>query len=128
MIGSIKSALNKLIDDFKNYLETQFEYIKFDLTEKLTRIATSIITVSIIILLLLPFVFFISFALAYYLGNYFGSDPIGFLIVAGIYLIIAIFTIALRKPLIINPLLRKFVNVIFSDYNRQIKEEEEDEE
>jgi len=54
-------------------------------------------------------------ALAFYLGDLLKSVEGGFLAVMGIYLILAVLLVALKKPLIERPLIDKTINQVLGD-------------
>lgn len=124
----ITNQLNYLIKDLQQYVERRLEYAKLDVTEKTVRIVSFLITVILLTLIIFPFLLFLTFALAYFIGQLLHSVALGFLIVAGGYLLLAIFLIAVRKPLITKPILKAMVNMIFDTPNRWDKTEDDDEE
>ncbi len=103
----------------KEYVETEFALLKVELVEKSSKVLASLITrVALVALLILPF-FFGLFALAFYLAEVFGSNAIGFGLVAGGITVLYIIGVVARKFLIGNPLqdlfINKFADILFKD-------------
>jgi len=58
---------------------------------------------------------FISVAGAIAIGNLLDSNALGFLIVAGIYLIIALLLFLVKDKIVEGPILEKFSEIFFND-------------
>jgi hypothetical protein len=58
---------------------------------------------------------FISIAGAMALGQLFQSYPLGFLAVAGIYLILALLLFLVKDKIVEGPILEKFSEIFFND-------------
>ena len=71
-------SIGKLLLEFKKYLELQKEFVKLDATEKMTVILSAILIVTVLLLLGSIVLLFLTFALAYYLGDVLGSLSLGF--------------------------------------------------
>ena len=129
IMASITNHFNQLLQDFRKYIETRMEYAKLDVTEKTVRIVTLLITLFLLTLVIFPFFLFLSFAASYFIGQLLNSVALGFLIVSGVYFVLGMFILILRKPLIMKPMLRMMVKTIFDQPNGpKIKFEDEDEE
>lgn len=114
MFSSSKSieSIGKLFLEFKNYLELQKEYVKLSAAEKLTVMASAIIIVSVMLVLGAITLLFLTFALAYFLGNALGSLPVGFSLIALLVLIFMGIFYANRNRFVIQPLAR-FMTKLF---------------
>ena len=100
-----------IIDQLKEYAETQIKLAKYEAIDKSTTVFASLITDVIVSISLILTFLFLSFALAFYLSNLLNhSYAGGFGLVALLYLIIAIIIILakgkLQKP-IVNLLIKK---------------------
>ncbi len=114
MFGSEKNieSMKKLFLEFKKYLELQRKFFMWGVGEKLTvLLATLAISVVVIILAALTLLF-LTFALAYYIGNITDNLPLGFVCVGGVLVLTLIVFYALRSKLIIQPL-AKFIIELF---------------
>lgn len=106
--------LNNLSDDTKTYIESEIAFYKLDAYKKLIK-ATSLILRFVLnqIILILMFLF-ISIGISLFLGNLLGYYYLGFLIIAGVYILIFLFLLIFGKPIIEKKVL-KIYNLIFKD-------------
>jgi ABC-type sugar transport system permease subunit len=100
-----------IIDQLKEYAETQIKLAKYEAIDRSSKFLASFITDMVVAVVFVLTFLFLSFALAFILSRWLGSNWAGFGCMAGIYLIIAIIIILLKdkvqKPLI-NLFIRKF--------------------
>jgi len=86
-----------LFKEIKTYLETRYNIARLDITEKIIVVISLILQVIIIVMLVSVILFFLSFALANFLGTYWNNPGLGFLTVTGLYiLLLLIFIISER--------------------------------
>lgn len=97
----------------KAYMEQQIEYAKLDIAERLSTSISSAITTIVVIQLVFFVLGFFSFALGVYLGQVLDSYVKGFLAVGGIYTVLTLAIILLRRPLITNPILSRIIKIFF---------------
>ena len=88
--------LQQLFVEFKKYLELQREYTQLEITEKLTILFSTFITVMVAL-------FYALFALAYILEPLIGSLTGSFAVIAGINVLLILLVIYFKKQLIIQP-------------------------
>jgi amino acid transporter len=69
----------------------------------------------LIALCLMIVLLFISIAGAMALGQLFDSYPLGFLAVAGIYLVLALLLFLVKDKIVEGPILEKFSEIFFND-------------
>jgi len=77
------------------YVEARIQLIKLDVVEKAAKVTAALFSSLIISLLAFFLLFFLSVSASFYLGEVMHSNALGFLTVAGFYLII--FAVALVK-------------------------------
>ena len=106
--------LNNLSDDAKTYIESEIAYYKLDAYKKLIKATSSILRIVINSGILILVFAFLSIGLSLYLGELLGYYYVGFLIVAGVYILIFILMLIFGKPLIEKKVL-KIYNLIFDD-------------
>lgn len=83
----------------KEYIDTQIELLKLKAVARMSRLLGSfILDVSKVILILMT-ALFLSLALAFFLGEIFQSNALGFLATAGIFLLIVLIIKALDSKL-----------------------------
>lgn len=107
-------SIGQLFLEVKKYLELQKEYVKLDAAEKLTITLSTILIVAVLLLLGSIVLLFLTFALAYYLGNVLGSLPIGFSIIAAFVLLLAAIFYLNRNRMVIQPLARFMTKLIIT--------------
>ena len=106
-------TIAQLAEVVKHYIGLQSEYVKLDVIEKVVRLLTVItITVVLALLLIISLIYF-SFAAAYALGDIIGL-PWAFCIIGGVYFLILILFILLRKQMIEKPLVRFLASLLMS--------------
>jgi uncharacterized membrane protein YqjE len=81
--------LDGIASNLVGYVETRMELLKLELREDLARGLSRVIVFILLAFIATLFIFFISMALAYKLGEYIGEFG-GFAVVAGIYLVAGI--------------------------------------
>lgn len=104
----LNEKLEVLTDSLKEYADTNYEIIKLEVIDHSSKIVSGIISTLIITVVLVLFAFFGSMYLAYYLSDLWG-DYIGFAIVGGFYLALAIIIYLTKKSFIEKPVCDNFV-------------------
>src|SRR5690242_17282476 len=104
----IKESASDLVDHVTDFLETYYQYIAINVAQKSVNLASGAINFVVLVFLCLLIVSFIGFGLAWWLGDMINSRAGGFFIVAGLYLLIMILMITMRKKLIF-PFLRNII-------------------
>ena len=103
-----------LSEDAKIYIKSEVEYYKLDAYKKLIKSTSFILRFIIksgVIVILLSF---LSIALALFIGEQFEHNYIGFIIIAGVYLIVFIFLSIFGKA-VFNKWVLNIFNSIFKD-------------
>ncbi|MFL5748858.1 MAG: phage holin family protein [Niastella sp.] len=109
-----------LTDHVKEYINTRVELTKLQIAEKSSLVVSQVIAVTIVALFFLLFLIFGSIAGAWALSNWIGKPYSGFLIVAGIYLLLGIIVWAARGRLLRFPILNAII--------RQLQKRDNDDE
>ena len=110
----IAEALRKLLLEFKKYLELQKEFVKLDATEKMTVILSAILIVTVLLLLGSIVLLFLTFALAYYLGDVLGSLSLGFGLISAFILLLTVIFYLNRNRMVIQPMARFMTKLILT--------------
>jgi hypothetical protein len=100
-----------IIDQLKEYAETQIKLAKYEAIDRSAKFLASFVTDMVVAVVFVLTFLFLSFALAFILARWLGSNWAGFSCMAGIYLIIAIIIILLKDKVqqpLINLFIRKF--------------------
>lgn len=107
-------SIGKLLLEFKKYLELQKEFVKLDATEKMTVILSAILIVTVLLLLGSIVLFFLTFALAYYLGDVLGSLSLGFGLISAFILLLTVIFYLNRNRMVIQPMARFMTKLILT--------------
>lgn len=101
------NLLGSLLDVATDYGETSIELVKLKAVDKITDIVSSLVPLSIVLVFFLSFVLFVNLGIAFWLGEILGKTFYGFLIVAGFYIVAAIF---------VRIFLNKWIKRLAGDY------------
>ncbi len=96
--------LELLYEKAKRYTETSIELYKLQAVDKSADIASSIVSSLVIGLAVAMFMLFLNIGLSLLLGDYLDNIYLGFFIVSGIYLILAIVLNIFKKDLVKIPI------------------------
>ena len=107
-------SIGKLLLEFKKYLELQTEFVKLDATEKMTVILSAILIVTVLLLLGSIVLLFLTFALAYYLGDVLGSLSLGFGLISAFILLLTVIFYLNRNRMVIQPMARFMTKLILT--------------
>jgi hypothetical protein len=109
--GGIKEKTNALTDHLSDLVESYYKLGVLNVTEKVTGIASTAITVLVVSFLALFALLFLGFGFGWWLGQQLNSMLAGFSIVAGILVVSIVTLMALRKqiifPFIRNTIIKK---------------------
>jgi hypothetical protein len=105
--------IEELIDNFKRYSVTSVDLIKLETVDRLSTILSNLISKAIIGLIVTLFLFFFSLGICFYLSELFNNNYLGFGLVAGFYLLLAIVLLAGYKKFLARPIREKIIHEIF---------------
>jgi hypothetical protein len=103
------------LEEVKEYLSLQYDLFKIDVSEKLIVIITFFITLISVLIVVFAILLFLAFSIAFYLGTLWQNLWLGFLTISLVYMIIGGLLLVFRKPLILQPILRFILKVIYND-------------
>jgi len=109
---------------FQDYVEKRLELLQLELTERVIRILSVLITAFLLLSIISLFLLFISISAAFFIGEHLGSPATGFLAVGGIFGLLALLLYVFRKPLIVQPIL----SMIIGEFREELMDEENPEE
>ena len=108
---NLKEDAKDIINHAGDYAETFYKLNLLRLTKKVSDVASVVVNSVLIFFISLCILLFISFAGAWWLGDIVQNRALGFLIIAGFYLLIILVLVLMRKkvisPFIRNTLIRK---------------------
>lgn len=112
----LKNHIDEVKNEFEDYVDKRISLLKLHLVEELSRF-TAGFAVKLGILYLLFFVFmFLSLAAAFFLGDLLGSNGLGFTLVAGFYLLLAVIFWLSRRIWVEKPIIQAFIKIFFPKF------------
>lgn len=108
-----------LTDHLKEYINTRIELAKLHIAEKASLVISDIIAVCIVVLFFLFVLVFGSIAGAWALSGWIGKPYSGFLIVAGVYLFLAIIVWVTKSRLIRFPIMNAIIKQLHKNEDHQ---------
>ena len=111
----LKENTEAIQENAKAYLENSIAYYKLWGFKVAMKSTTLMLKFFLIALCLMIVLLFVSIAGAMALGQLFESYPLGFLAVAGIYLILALLLFLVKDKIVEGPILEKFSEIFFND-------------
>lgn len=121
--NSLSAQIKKIYDQVKAYLDLKVGYFKLSVAEYLIRFFSSLVLWMVLFFFLFFALVFGSFAFAYWFGETTGQWSLGFLIIAGFYILLAILIYVFRKIFIVGP----FTNLILRQMELDQFKDTEDE-
>ena len=88
-----------MFGSIKNYIQDQIALVKLEGVEAIGRVAAQVAFLVLVGLFIMIFIILLSFGGAFYLGELLDNRVHGFLIMAGVYLVLIILFILLKRPL-----------------------------
>ena len=107
--------LQALFTEVKHYVDLQKDYVKLDITHKLTILISTLILILGLMVLGMIALFYLSFTLAYILEPHAGGLTNSYAIITGSILFIGLLIYLFRIRLIIQPLTNFLANLFLND-------------
>ena len=114
-------SIQQLISEAKTYLNLQKDYIRLEMTEKLTILLSTLILVLIMVVLGMVALFYFSFTLAYVLAPFVGGLMVSFGLITLFLILVILFIYYKRERLIVSPMVNFLAKIFLKD-----KKEEDD--
>ena len=115
MLSSDKNveSIAQLVEVLKDYLGLQKEYLKLDVIDKVVRLVTALTLAIVLVVLGIAGLFYLSFAVAYWLTPLVGTAWAFFLIAIAFFLLLILVFIN-RKSWIERPLVRFLADILLN--------------
>jgi sterol desaturase/sphingolipid hydroxylase (fatty acid hydroxylase superfamily) len=107
--------VEEIPDNLDSYLQNKLEYYKLYLFKKMTLSMVSFFRILFLGGIALLMLFFLSFAAAYLIGEALENFGYGFLIIAGVYVLIFLFAMVFGRKFVERKVLRSTSKVFFND-------------
>ncbi len=111
--NALSDNLAEITAAVKSYINTRIELLKLTMLQKITKAGTFMLTFVSVVVALFSILIFLMFAFSFWYGEKTGSLSQGFLISAGIFLLISIVILIFRKALFSKPLVSIFSHILF---------------
>lgn len=111
----IKEDIDTIQDECKKFVDINLDYIKLWGFKVTMKSMTLVLKFILMLVFFSMFTLFASIALAIVIGRSLDNYVYGFLIVAGIYLILGLIVSTIKHRLIEGSVLRKFSEIFFND-------------
>lgn len=118
---NIKKDAKDIINHTSDYLETFYKLSVVRATKKASDIASGVVNTVLLVFTSFCILLFLSVAAAWWLGDVFNSPALGFLTVAGFYLVLVIILITLRKKVISPFIKNSLISKIYEEKNKVIR-------
>ena len=113
------AKVEELAHTIKEYVNTRIDAVKLNAAEKSSAVIANVVAGLIVAAVFMLFVLFSSIALAIGLGDWIGKTWAGFLIVAGLYLLIGIVVWTARVKIIQLPVMNALIKRLFGQDNEE---------
>lgn len=108
-------SLQALFTEVKHYVDLQKDYVKLDITHKLTVLLSTLIWILILVVLGMIALFYLSFTLAYVLEPLVGGLTVSYAIITGFILVVLGMMYLFRQKFIVQPLTHFIANLFLND-------------
>jgi hypothetical protein len=123
---SLSELINRLFEQVKVYFNLRVGYLRLYIAEYLIKFFSSLVLWMVIFLFLFFVLVFGSFAFAYWFGEMTGRWSVGFLIIAGFYVLLAVIIFLLRRVLIVKPFTKLIITQMELDKFNDLEDEKKD--
>lgn len=101
------------------YVNARIELMKLETAENVARFWANVVTKSVMLYFLLLALFFLSFALAFFLGKLLDSTSLGFLLTGVIYIVLTFVFYGLRQQIVHRPVIQSVLKLFFSQRHKK---------
>ncbi|POY37322.1 hypothetical protein C3K47_06030 [Solitalea longa] len=115
--------LELLVEQFKEKIDLKLKYLTLQIVENVSKTLANSITRGILLGGLITVILFCSVALAFYLGNLLQQLWCGFLIVAGLYLLITIVFFFIKEAVLERRLVNFFIKIMLKNKDHEHPEQ-----
>ena len=111
---STAAQIQEIVSKTREVIETRVKLCKLKAVDKGSEVISSLSATVIVLVLALLFFVFLSFGLAYLIGEWLGKVYYGFLIMAGIYGLAGLLIYSFRKKFIKGPVSNRLIDRILN--------------
>lgn len=115
MLEQLKDNVEDIQENTKAYIESNIAYYKLWGFKVAMKSTTLILKFALIAICLIIVLLFMSVAAAIAIGDLMESYVVGFLIVAGVYFVLALFLFSIKDKIVEGTILEKFSEIFFNE-------------
>lgn len=108
----LKNDLKGISSEIAAYIKTEVDIFKLQVLEAVSGMLASAFNMIVVLVLATLFVVLISITAALAIGQWLDSYVYGFLIVSGVYMLLAVMCVFLRDTLVIKPMQNAIIKMI----------------
>lgn len=123
---NVFARVEELAGHIREYVNVRIDAVKLSTAEKTSKAIAGALAFVVVVQFLILFLIFASFALAYAFAALTGKLYWGFLIVAGIYLLLGVIIWTAKEKLLRIPLMNFMLRQMHADNKEEEDEDEED--
>ena len=114
-LGELKENVEQIQENTKSYIDSTIAYYKLLGFKVAMKSTTLILKFTLIAICSMIVLLFMSVAAALAIGQVMDSYIMGFLIVAGVYFVLALLLFLIKDKIVEGPILEKFSEIFFND-------------
>lgn len=109
------SKIEEVTESVKEYINTRYELVVLQTAEKTSNVGSQLISFSVLAIVSVLALVFLSIALAWYISDQLESPQAGFFIVGGFYLLMTLVFFFFRKQVMVKPFRNIIIRSIFNE-------------
>jgi hypothetical protein len=117
----LKSKAGDLTDSITEYIQSYYKLTLLNAADKATSLAASTLASVAIVFLGIFVLFFGGIALAIWLGNLLDDAALGYLLVAGFFLLVIIAVVALKKKIVFPVIRDNLINKLYESNDQNVR-------
>jgi hypothetical protein len=114
--------LENIKKDIREYIEVKLDLLRIQAAETISDFLSKRRFLAVLIYLISAALIFLSFSAAYYMASVLNSNELGFLCVAGFYMVLLLVFIIFRKIIIDRPIIKSVMKIFFLNNRKNEKE------
>ena len=117
----LKSKAGDLTESITEYIQSSYKLTLLNAADKATSLAASTLASVAIVFLGIFVLFFGGIALAIWLGNLLDDAALGYLLVAGLFLLVIIVIVALKKKIVFPVIRDNLINKLYEPSDQNVR-------
>lgn len=112
-MDELKTKAGDLTDSISDYIQTYYKLTLLNVADKSTTLGASVMAALVVAFLGIFVLLFSGIALGIWLGHLLENEALGYLLVAGLYLLLIVLIVILRKNLVFPFVRNKLINKLY---------------